>query len=196
MSVLNANLVRRDTLSVVEISGNVSWSKDRIAGIKRGEKHNLNVEEVDEFDDFWNKILIPNLVLKHSVKPVHTLKEITLLKQEFPENIRQFNVYKDGDIGSGTKIFESQFVSHSQYISGNSDKNAFGSLDFLHAHLIRAVFKDKRFFDFGISNEDQGKTINKGLQYWKEGFGARTIVQDFYEVKVENGKQLEDIWVS
>lgn len=196
MSILNADLVRRDTLSVTKIERQVKWSKDRIAGVKRGKKHNLEVKEVDTFDDFWNTILIPNLALKHDVNPVHTLKEITLLKERFPKNIRQFNVYKDGKIIAGTTIFESEFVAHSQYISGNGDKNTLGSLDFLHAHLIKTVFKHKRFFDFGISNENNGKTINKGLQYWKEGFGARTVIQDFYGVKVENNKLLEHIWGS
>jgi len=61
--------------------------------------------------------------------------------------------------------------------------------------LINEVFKGKKFFDFGISNENQGRQINKGLQYWKEGLGARTISQDFYEVKTENFQKLNTVFV-
>ena len=55
------------------------------------------------------------------------------------------------------------------------------------------VYKNKKFFDFGISNENEGKIINKGLLKWKESFGARAIVHDFYEVKTSNYYLLENI---
>jgi hypothetical protein len=66
------------------------------------------------------------------------------------------------------------------------NKNELGSLDFLYHHLITSVFKEKRFFDFGISNEEQGEKLNEGLVFWKESFGASTIVHDFYEVETSN----------
>ena len=78
-------------------------------------------------------------------------------------------------------------------ISGNGDKNRLGSLDFLHTHLIDNVFQKKDYFDFGSSNENNGLNINEGLQYWKEGFGARTITQDFYKVCTTNFRLLDDV---
>ena len=53
----------------------------------------------------------------------------------------------------------------------------------------------KKYFDFGISNEKQGKHINKGLNFWKEGFGARTITQDFYRINFENINNLDTIFI-
>jgi len=193
--VLQGNLVRRDVLSVVELTNTITFSRDRKNGIKRGSKHNLMVEETTDFSPFWNEILIPNLAEKHQAKPVHTLEEIQLLKSKFPNNIRQFNVYQNNKIVAGTTIFETSLVAHSQYISGNSDKNELGSLDFLHDFLISIVFKDKKYFDFGISNENQGKNINEGLLYWKESFGARTITQDFYEIETSKFSKLDEILI-
>lgn len=193
--VLQGNLVRRDVLSVVELTNTITFSRDRKNGIKRGSKHNLMVEETTDFSSFWNEILIPNLAEKHQAKPVHTLEEIQLLKSKFPNNIRQFNVYQNNKIVAGTTIFETSLVAHSQYISGNSDKNELGSLDFLHDFLISNVFKDKKYFDFGISNENQGKNINEGLLYWKETFGARTITQDFYEIETSKFSKLDEILI-
>ncbi|WP_299336995.1 GNAT family N-acetyltransferase [uncultured Psychroserpens sp.] len=193
MFLVNADLTRRDALAVLQISDQPKRSKDRIDGYKRGLKHNLVVREVDSFDAFWNEILKVNLKEKHKTNPVHTLEEITLLKQRFPKHIRQFNVYKDDTIVAGTTVFETATVAHSQYISGNSDKNLLGSLDFLHMHLIDHIFTDKRYYDFGISNENNGRNVNQGLQYWKEGFGARTITQDFYKVDTKNYKLLDDV---
>jgi hypothetical protein len=195
MFILNANLSRRDTLSVLSLKNKLKISKDRLAGHTRAIKHGLKVKEVDDFKEFWNKILIPNLNTKHNAQPAHTLKEIELLKQRFPKQIRQFNVYKDETIVAGTTIFDTKHVAHSQYISGNEDKNELGSLDFLHLHLIKNVFQNKSCFDFGISNENQGKHINEGLNYWKEGFGARTITQDFYDINLDTVDKLDTIFI-
>jgi hypothetical protein len=193
--ILKADLIKRDTLSVLNLKDKPKLSKDRIAGNKRALKQNLVVKEVEVFDAFWNTILIPNLNAKHEAQPVHALQEIISLKSKFPKNIRQFNVYQDNVLVAGTTIFETKQVAHSQYISGNADKNTIGSLDFLHLHLIHEVFKDKKYFDFGISNENQSKNINQGLQYWKEGFGARTITQDFYEIDLNNINKLDAVFI-
>jgi hypothetical protein len=193
--ILEAKLSRRDALSVVNMQHRPKLSKDRIAGNKRALKHGLEIKEINTFDEFWNEILIPNLAAKHDTKPVHTLAEIQHLKVHFPNHIRQFNVYKDNTIVAGTTIFETKYVAHSQYISGNADKNNLGSLDFLHLYLLNEVFQDKMYFDFGISNENQGKNINEGLLYWKEGFGARTITQDFYEIDVQKSHKLDTIFI-
>ncbi len=191
--LLDAKLYRRDSLAVINNNKNIKYAKDRLEGAKRGVKNNLRIKEVEELADFWNTVLIPNLSEKHDTNPVHTLAEITLLKKKFPNNIRQFNVYNNEGIVAGTTIFETKHVAHSQYISGNKDKNTLGSLDVLHMHLLKQVFKDKLYFDFGISNENQGRNINEGLQYWKEGFGARTIVQDFYSFKTEDYLKLNNV---
>ena len=189
-----AELLRTDMHSVVDMKYK-SYSSSRKEGIKRGVKSNLRVEESNSFDLFWNDILIPNLASKHGVKPVHSLEEITLLKSKFNNNIRQFNVFKDKVIVAGTIIFETRNVAHCQYISGNEDKNELGSLDFLHHYLIENVFKEKPYFDFGTSNTNFGEQINKGLQFWKEGFGARSISQGFYIVTTENYKLLDDLLI-
>ncbi|MFC0605974.1 GNAT family N-acetyltransferase [Winogradskyella pulchriflava] len=190
----NAELVRTDMHSVVDLNFK-SYSSSRKEGLKRGQKHNLNVEESDSFDLFWNHILIPNLKSKHGVEPVHSLKEITLLKSRFPKNIRQFNVYFNDKIVGGTTIFETDNVAHCQYISGNADKNELGSLDFLHIYLLENVFSNKLYFSFGTSNVEAGQKINQGLQFWKEGFGARSIAQGFYTIKTKNYELLEDIFI-
>lgn len=186
----NAKLTRRDCLSVIDNSKPHQYSKRRERGVKQGVKNGLIVKETSDFSAFWNDILIPNLQEKHEVKPVHSLAEIELLHSEFPKNIRQFNVYHNENIVAGTTIFESENVAHCQYISGNTDKNILGSVDFLHDFLIANIFKDKKYFDFGISNENQGKNVNLGLLSWKESFGSILVNQDCYEIETHNFSQL------
>ena len=81
-------------------------------------------------------------------------------------------------------------MAHGQYISKFGSEET-GSLDFLFDYLLQKEFRGKHYFDFGISNVDQGKKLNEGLTYWKESFGASTIVQDFYELETANYFKLE-----
>ncbi len=193
---VNAKLYRRDLSIVIDNSNRLTInSSNRKRGIKKAIKHNLKVLEVNKFDAFWNEILIPNLQEKHKTKPVHSLQEITNLKQKFPNNIRQFNAYKDDKIVAGVTIFETEKVAHAQYISANEDKQELGSLDIIFNTLIEDVFKDKAYFDFGISNENKGQQINKGLMSWKESFGGRSIVHDFYTIETKNYKLLEATFI-
>ena len=191
---MKAKLIRRDVLSVIKL-GNSSFSRDRIQGNKRGKKNKLTIKETSSFEEFWNTLLIPNLKNKHNVAPVHSFEEITILNEFFPKKIRQFNVYSDDKIVAGTTIFETKTTAHVQYISANEEKNKLGSLDYLFTYLIEEVFNKKDYFDFGISNENNGEFVNQGLLYWKEGFGARSITQDFYEIHTKNYTGLRDLMI-
>lgn len=193
MFLLNAQLVRRDALSVLHLKKTIKPLKTRLESIRRGEKKGLVIKEESNFELFWNQILIPNLDKKHQSKPVHTFKEMERLHQNFPDNIRQFNVYYNDEIVAGTTMFLTNKVAHPQYISGNEKKNELGSLDYLYYYLITEVFKDKSYFDFGPSHEDNGRKIKEGILFWKESFGAKTTIQNFYEIETQNYPLLETV---
>ena len=193
MFLANAKLIRRDCLSVIDLTKPFVLSKTRKESIRRGEKNNLVIKEELKFDLFWNEILIPNLAKKHNSKPVHTIDEISNLQQKFPINIRHFNVYNNDKIVAGTTVFITDKVVHPQYISGNEQKNELGSLDFLYNYLIFQVFAAINFFDFGPSHEENGMKINEGILFWKESFGAKTTVQDYYEVRTSDYHLIENV---
>lgn len=178
----NAQLIRRDTLSVIDYSLPVKLSSSRKTEIKKGEKYNLKIKQTTDFSEFWNEILIPVLAEKHKAKPVHSLDEIKLLHSRFPDNIKQYNVYFKDKIVAGTTLFETNKVVHAQYIGSNAERSRLGSLDFLYDFLIKKYASEKKYFDFGTSNENNGRTLNTGLSYWKESFGGKTVIQDFYEL--------------
>jgi len=189
-----AKLVRRDSLSVIDLSQKYDFSQIRKRSIQKAIANGLVIKEETNFESFWNEVLIPNLQERHNSKPVHSAEEISRLKIFFPSNIRQFNVYHNDKIVAGTTVFESENVAHCQYISKYENEENLGSLDFLYHFLITDAFATKRFFDFGISNESQGKKLNDGLSYWKESFGASTIIHDFYEVETTNYTKLNSFF--
>lgn len=190
-----AKLIRRDSLSVIEAQSKIKIASNRMAGVKKGITNSFIVREEEDFSSFWNDVLIPNLLAKHNASPVHSLTEIMTLKQQFPKNIRLFVVDYNGGIAAGTVLFETDTVIHSQYISAGDDKNELGSLDFLYYHLVNETFANKKYFDFGISNEEQGTKLNEGLIFWKESFGARTVTQDFYEIATSNYSLLDEVLI-
>ena len=193
--LLEAKLTKRDCLSVIDLTKPFSISKTRKESIRRGLKNDLVIKEELNFELFWNEILIPNLDKKHRAKPVHSFEELIKLQKLFPENIRHFNIFDKGKIVAGTTIFISENVAHPQYISGNNQKNELGSLDYLYDYLINVVFKDKKFFDFGPSHEQNGFKINEGILFWKESFGAKTTVQDSYEIETKKSNNLAAILI-
>jgi hypothetical protein len=193
--ITEAKLVRTDVSSTIELVNALKIKSNRMEGVKKAKKHNLRITEGAEFDEFWDEILVPNLKERHNAAPVHSLDEIKDLNSSFPNSILQFNVYDGNKLVAGATIFETKNVTHAQYISANADKQTLGSLDFLFEYLIKTRFKDKKYFDFGTSNENSGKNVNKGLQYWKECFGARSIVHQTYEVKTSNYLKIKDVFI-
>ena len=193
--LVKASLVRRDITSCVFNENRLEiTSSNRLRGVKKGVKNDLQVKEEIGFKPFWEEVLEPNLKQAHNQKPVHSLQEIVLLQSRFPKNIKQFNVYKNDAIVAGATIFETTAVAHVQYISANEIGRQTGSLDFLFDYLMKH-FSHKKYFDFGISNEAQGMKVNRGLLHWKESFGGRSIVHDFYEIKTENHQLLNTIFL-
>ncbi len=193
LQVIQAKCTRVDTASVIDYRNRMSIQSNRMEGVKKAKKQNLHIIETHDFKDFWNMILLPNLAKRHAAKPTHTLEEISSLKAKFPKKIRQFNVYKEDQIVAGATIFQTKNTVHVQYISANEQKQELGALDFLFSTLITDTFSDSWYFDFGISNEQQGTKLNKGLSYWKECFGARTYVHRFYEIETANYHLLNDV---
>ena len=187
----NATLIKRDALMVIDTSTKIKFQKNRREGINKAKRNGLTIAVDDNFEGFWNEILIPNLQKKHGIAPVHSLEEIQLLAAKFPDHIKQVNVYKDNVIVAGTTLFLTKTTIHPQYVSGNSDKNAFGSLDLAYDYIINHFDSSKRYFDFNISSEENGTALNSGLIFWKESCGARTYVADNYLIDTACYKTLD-----
>ena len=187
----NATLIKRDALMVIDTSNKIKFQKNRREGINKAKRNGLTIAVEHNFEGFWNEILIPNLQKKHGVAPVHSLEEIQLLATNFPDHIKQVNVYKDNVIVAGTTLFLTKTTIHPQYVSGNSDKNAFGSLDLAYDYIINHFDSSKRYFDFNISSEENGTALNSGLIFWKESCGARTYVADNYLIDTACYKTLD-----
>jgi len=189
--LLQATKTRCDVSLTINQQDKIGFNNNKKRNITSAQKAGLKITQSTDYKSFWKEILIPNLVNTHGLLPVHSVEEIQLLHHRFPNEIQLFVVFLEGKIVGGTVMFISEYVAHSQYISANKTGKETGALDLLFDYLINNKFNDKNVFDFGIVNEEKG--INKGLTYWKEGFGARTSCHDFYEIDTKNVSQLKKI---
>lgn len=156
----------------------------RKSGIRNAIRHGITVTTSQDYDGFW-EILTRNLDSKYGASPVHTASEIKLLAEKFPDNIRLHTAMLNGKPVAGVVMFLSREVAHAQYISASPGGKETGALDLLFSTLLDSEYKDFAYFDFGTSNEDDGKILNQQLIYQKEGFGGRAICYDTYNIQLK-----------
>ena len=182
--VHGAGLYRRDVLSIIASSGRLPFHRMRSRRIAKARKGSLATVTSTDFAAFW-PLLEENLRRAHDAAPVHTLDEIRLLHRRFPDNIRLHLCFEQDEIVAGAVIYDTPWVARAQYIGSSPRGRSMGALDLLFSELIERHYADRRYFDFGSSHLGGGGTLNVGLIEQKEGFGARAIVQDFYELPVQ-----------
>ena len=181
--VTKSELYRRDAAICLKPSM-YRPNENRKRRIKLAKSHRFDIRETNDMAPFWNDVLIPNLQISHDGKPVHSLDEIQFLKDSFPENIMQYDIYEGNKIVGGTTLFTTKKTSLAQYISATPYGKSKDALSYLFSHIITEKSNDFEYFSFGHSNEDNGHVLNQTLSYWKESFGGSTLTHDFYKTKV------------
>jgi hypothetical protein len=179
-----ATLVRRDVSSTIDLAEKLSFSRGRKYEIKQAQKDGLEVHQSDAFDVF---MAIEEHVLdtKYESKPTHTAAELAMLANKFPESIKLFIATHQQETLAGVVVYETKNVAHAQYIAASDEGKELGALDLILNYLINDYYSSKKYFDFGISTEQEGRYLNLGLIENKQSFGARAIVYDSYELDLQ-----------
>ena len=176
----NAKLYRRDLSSVIPIDNKIEFSQSKKNLVNRNNKNGLEVVEDESIEEFWD--LLTQVLAKFETAPVHSKEEIILLKKHFPDEIKLYTVREDTELLAGTVIFDFKTVIHTQYMANSAKGRKLGALDFINYQLINKFYNDRRYYSFGISNEDGGRVLNEGLIQQKELMGGRGVALDFYEI--------------
>lgn len=183
LSVNGAQLVRRDVSATLNQEKKFKYSKRRIRNLNKARRGGLSITNNCDYSRFWS-LLDKVLTGRHGVQAVHSLEEIQRLAILFPQNIQLYEVNDSmNNLLAGSVLYISNEVVHTQYLANSEVGRTVGALDYLIDVLINE-FRDIHYFDFGISTIDQGKVLNEGLCIQKEGYGARAIVHDFYELNI------------
>jgi GNAT acetyltransferase-like protein len=181
--VHGARLIRRDVSVAVGGCARVGYSTERSRATRRGARSPLELGRSDAIEEFM-AIQRKLLLQRYGVEPVHTAAEMRLLADRFPDGIKLFAAHDDERaMVAGVVVYETPVVAHVQYIASTERGRDLRAQDALFDHLVQVVYADKRWFDFGTSNERDG-SLNRGLVRNKEGFGARAVAYDRYEIEL------------
>ncbi|MET4560627.1 hypothetical protein ABIA69_001771 [Lysinibacillus parviboronicapiens] len=178
---LGAKKIACGASSTIILNKKIKMSSSRKKSIKKSQRYSFQILTDFNYNDFWD-ILKDNLGNRYDTHPVHTLDEITMLKNRFPNQIKLFSIYLDDKCVAGALLYFVGKVVHVQYIASNDIGKQTSALDYLFNYLIQDdIFSNMEYFDFGTSVEQNGYKLNEGLIFQKEGFGARTVLYNQYE---------------
>ena len=180
---LDAKRVRCDLSSCIALAHPLPVSERRRRALKKALRAGLMLHTgASLVDELW-PVLEANLAERHGQKPVHSLAEMRLLLERFPQQISITVARLEKRAIAGTVLFIAGGVCHTQYIASNALGHEIGALDFVFDRQIQeARDMSARFFDFGNSNEDGGRSLNEGLHRFKSEFGAGGVVHEYYEI--------------
>lgn len=160
--------------SVVKMADALPFSTLRKRHLHKAMKSGLNISE-NKWESFW-EVLTWVLVHRHNASPVHTLPEMKMLKDNFPDHIKLLTVEHEGKVIAGTVLYLSHPVIKTQYIASDEEGCSMGALEYLFDYILHSSMCDGyTYFDFGTSMEDGKKQLSAGLNFQKEGMGGRGI---------------------
>ena len=165
--VNNGKLIRRDASSAIFLFNKIKVSQLRLRGIKKARMNNLMVKVSNDFASFLrlcNRYCGTNT----NSNPFTPIREMELLSNKFPQNIKLFAAFDGDKMLAGVLVFETEVVAHCQYMVNSADGKGLGALDMVIDHLINEYSDKKRYFSFGVSTENNGAFLNEGLINQKE----------------------------
>ena len=175
-----AKLSTRNVGTTIFIQQNLKWRRNHLRQLKKARLNGITVQRGADIAEFW-PVLEQHLWQRYQSKPVHSLAEMQLLQSRFPNNIIQYNAYKEGHIVGGITIYLSHNVVHAQYSSGNAEGMALGAMEIIYDKIMHEDYPNYAYLDLGSSTEQECSVINEGLISFKEGYGGRAVVYDTYE---------------
>ena len=178
-----ARRVRCELSSCIDLAHPLPVSERRRRALKKAQRAGLTLDSGAHLaDELW-PVLEANLAERHGQKPVHSLAQIRLLLERFPQAIGITVARLEKQAIAGTVLFITGGVCHTQYVASNALGHETGALDLVFDRQITEAREMKaQFFDFGISNEDAGRSLNQGLHRFKSEFGAGGVVHEYYEI--------------
>ena len=177
--------LRDSKLSVaINLDASLPLRSTKKQNIKKSKEIDFEIHESDDYDSFW-PVLNSVLESRHSANAVHSVEEIKDLASKFKNQIKLYVAKIGNEIVSGTILYISDNVVHTQYLCATPFARENGILDALIQYLIKIYSSTAGYFDFGTSNDDSENGLNEGLIFQKEGFGARGIVYDTYSISLK-----------
>lgn len=198
----NSRLIRTDMASVIDFSSNPGFNKlqkrhlkESSSSVRKEIIDGSNQEKIESF----HRLLTDCLASRHDARPVHSVGELKYLMSHFPENIKIWSLFKTGneEMQAGVAVYITPMCVHCQYIATSAEGRENNVLASLFADMIDYYCKEGfRYFDFGISNECNGRVLNTGLNRQKTSYGGSGVAYQQFEINVTSASDLlqNELW--
>lgn len=135
----------------------------------------------------FHRMLAECLAERHDTAPVHSLGELQQLAGNFPQNMELWLACENGETLGGVLAYVSHVCVHCQYIATTREGREQDVLAPLFECMMNHYKREgRKYFDFGISNEDGGRLLNPGLNRQKTSFGGSGVAYETYEINVSS----------
>lgn len=180
---LGATIERTDLWAWVPANRPHSMSYDRRRALRRATDNGVVVDgALERLPEFW-AALTRNLTTRHGVLPAHSLPEISMLIERFPESIAlHVALGPDRQLLAGAVTFRTPGALHVQYSSPTPVGRAIGALDAVYEYIASDASAAGLATSFGSSTESEGLVLNTALYYFKASFGAASLAHRFYRM--------------
>ena len=184
-AIFRAGGVTKATLvsSVINLSNPLPMDQGSRQRARKAVAAGVTCAASDDWPIFW-AALEQLLMSRYGAKPVHSLAEITMLAGRFPDNIRLYTATSGGRLLAGVVIYVTDTVIHSQYTAATPEGKEMSVLPALYSFIIEQYRGRAGWFDFGTSNEHDGRAVNEGLLRQKCSYGGRAVVYNSYEISI------------
>lgn len=184
---LGARALRTDLSTTIDLARRPPFAKGRRHALAKARRCGIEVQLLTNLAPFWS-LLVDTLAGRHGAVPTHRLDEIRLLASRFPRHIVAHGAWSGSELLAGVVTYAYDGVLHTQYMAASPHGRDVGALDAVVAHLIgQATAAGQRWFSFGASTVDGGRTLNDGLVAQKEMFGGRSTVLQTLELPIASG---------
>ena len=173
-------LSRRDVSSTINMR-TTSIKGQKRNGAKKASKLGMSIVKTNDCKNIF-EIVNKNLIEKYNLRAVHSFEEMNILNNKFKENIHMYELLLNKDTVGGAILYIDNNVVHAQYLATTDEAKMKRGLDFMMVSFIDKYKDQYEWFDFGISTENNGRTLNTGLIKSKEEFNLSSICYDFYEL--------------
>lgn len=179
-----ARLMECGISSTIDLHQRLPLDRGCRSAANAARRSGVEVARSHDWQAYW-QVLTQVLADRHDTQPVHTVDEMLLLVGRFPDRIRLFTATAQDELVAGVVMFELGPVAHAQYIAASPRGRDIKALTLLFDHLIgHYAEREFRYFDFGISTEQHGTVLNRGLVQQKCRLGGRGILYPIYELKI------------
>jgi hypothetical protein len=183
LSGLGAKTVETKATCVVPAGIPVRYSQGIRRAVKRFATAGLTLRRSFDFAAFIAHCET-YLWRRRGARPVHTGAELEHLAALFPDNILLYVVERNSNFEGGLVVYRNAVCAKAQYVAQTTFGQEAQIMPAIYHHVSTKVLPTGTMFDLGPSNDPATGLLDESLHWYKESFGARTILLSSYQLSV------------